>query len=54
MINFFVPGKPHSAMTRTELIERILWFVDGYRFGQWSLAEAGACITVLIEEAHRD
>ncbi len=22
-------------MTRAELVERILWMVDGYRFGQW-------------------
>ena len=29
-------------MTRAELVERILWVVDGYCFGQWSLGGAGA------------
>lgn len=37
-------------MTRAELIERILFAVDGYRFGEWSLADAGARITKLIEQ----
>jgi hypothetical protein len=29
-------------MTRAELVERILWLVDGYRFDQWSLSASGA------------
>ena len=36
-------------MTRTELILRILWLVDGDRFGQWTLGEAGGRIHDLIE-----
>ncbi|WP_454175356.1 hypothetical protein [Gordonia sputi] len=35
-------------MTRAQLIERILFAVDGYRFGEWDLAEATARITRLI------
>lgn len=37
-------------MTREELIERILWLVDGYRFGEWSIADAGGRIAKLIEQ----
>lgn len=36
-------------MTRTQLIERIMFAVDGFRFDEWSLSEAGARITRLIE-----
>lgn len=36
-------------MTRAQLVERILFTVDGYRFGEWDIAEAGARITRLIE-----
>lgn len=36
-------------MTRQQIIERILFAVDGYRFGEWSLADAVARITRLIE-----
>lgn len=36
-------------MTRAELVERIMFAVDGYRFGEWSLADAGARILKLIE-----
>ena len=39
---------PH--MTRQQLIERILFAVDGYRFGEWSLPTAVARITKLIED----
>lgn len=35
-------------MTRQQLIDRILFAVDGYRFGEWDLAEAAARITRLI------
>ena len=37
-------------MTRNQLVERILFAVDGYRFGEWDLAETGAKIQRLIEE----
>lgn len=37
-------------MTRQELVERILFAVDGYRLGEWSLSDAGARITKLIEQ----
>lgn len=37
-----------EGMTRAQLIERILFAVDGYRFGEWDLAEAVARITRLI------
>lgn len=40
-------------MGRSELIERILFAVDGYRFGEWPLGESAARITRLIEEANR-
>ncbi|WP_268793977.1 hypothetical protein [Mycolicibacterium setense] len=36
-------------MTRAELVERILFAVDGYRFGEWSLIDAGARIGKLIQ-----
>lgn len=36
-------------MTRAELVERIMWLVDGYRFGGWSIVETGARIAGLIE-----
>jgi hypothetical protein len=35
-------------VTRAELVERLLFAVDGYRFGEWSLPEAGARMTQLI------
>ncbi|MEB3021285.1 hypothetical protein [[Mycobacterium] crassicus] len=37
-------------MTREQLIERIMFAVDGYRFGEWPLNEAGARIMRLIEQ----
>ena len=37
-------------LTRPELVERIMFAVDGYRFGEWSLADAGARILKLIEQ----
>lgn len=37
-------------MTRQQLIERILFAVDGYRFGEWSLIDAGCRIQKLIEQ----
>lgn len=37
-------------MSRAELIERILFAVDGYRFGEWSLIDVGARIAKLIEQ----
>jgi hypothetical protein len=37
-------------MTRQQLVERIMFAVDGYRFGEWSLADAGARILRLIHE----
>lgn len=40
-------------MTRRQLAERIMWLVDGYRFGEWDLAEAFARIHRLLY-AHRD
>ena len=45
-------------MTRAELVERILFAVDGYRFGEWSLIDAGCRIQKVIatnpEAAVRD
>jgi hypothetical protein len=38
-------------MTREQLIDRILFAVDGYRFGEWSIGDAAARITNLIEGA---
>jgi hypothetical protein len=40
-------------MTRAELVERIMFSVDGYRFGEWSLIDAGARIGRLIEHNPR-
>lgn len=37
-------------MTREELIERILWAVDGYRFKALSRAEMINLITKVIDE----
>jgi ribosomal silencing factor RsfS len=37
-------------VTRAELIERILFAVDGYRFGEWTLIDAGTRIAKLIEQ----
>lgn len=36
-------------MTRMQLIERIMFAVDGFRFGEWSLSEASKRIVDLIE-----
>ena len=36
-------------MTRQQLIERILFAVDGYRFSEWPLSDAVARITDVIE-----
>lgn len=36
-------------MTRAQLVERIMFAVDGYRFGEWSLGEADRRIVDLIE-----
>ena len=36
-------------MSRAQLVERILFAVDGYRFGEWSLIDAGCRISKLIE-----
>ncbi|UTN91814.1 hypothetical protein SEA_SAMPSON_77 [Gordonia Phage Sampson] len=38
-------------MTRRELLDRILFAVDGYRFGEWTLDEAAARILKLIADA---
>ena len=38
-------GIAEVDVSRAELIERILFAVDGYRLGEWTLAEAGARIT---------
>lgn len=35
-------------MIRPQLLERIMFAVDGYRFGEWDLPEAGERITRLI------
>ena len=40
-------------MTRSELIKRITFAIDGYVFGEWDLIEAGARISRLISE-HAD
>jgi hypothetical protein len=37
-------------MTRAELVERILWLVDGYRLREWSIVDASARISKLIEQ----
>jgi hypothetical protein len=37
-------------MTRSELVERIMFAVDGYRFGEWSIIDAVERITKLIEQ----
>lgn len=37
-------------MTRPQLVERILFAVDGYRLGEWSLGEATVRIMRLIEQ----
>ncbi|MFL0172463.1 hypothetical protein [Mycobacterium sp. SMC-13] len=39
-----------AELTRGDLVERIMFAVDGYRFGEWSLADAGARILKLIEQ----
>lgn len=36
-------------MTRAQLIERIIFAVDGFRFGEWSRGEACGRIVDLIE-----
>lgn len=45
-----LPGITGADMSRAEVIERILFFVDGYRFGEWTLVDAGARIAKLIEQ----
>lgn len=35
-------------MTRLELVERIMFAVDGYRFGEWDMAAAVERINRLI------
>lgn len=37
-------------LTRAQLVERIMFAVDGYRFGEWSMADAVARVTRLIEQ----
>ena len=37
-------------MTQSELVERIMWAVDGYRFGYFDLAEMSARVIAMIEE----
>jgi hypothetical protein len=43
-------GTGSLTMTRAQLIERILFAVDGYRFGEWSIAAAASRITAVIEQ----
>lgn len=39
-------------MTRQQIIERILFAVDGYRFGEWPMSEAVARISTVVEQNH--
>lgn len=39
-----------SEMDRPQLLERILFAVDGYRFGEWTILDAADRITRLIHD----